>query len=341
MATDKALAGAEHAGTVAGRRDVGRSSAAMAMLDRIGASWLQRGWLSANNIVFRGDDRAPGSVVDTGYVAHAAQTVALVRHALGDRPLGQVVNTHLHSDHCGGNAALARTWPDVEVIIPAGYRAATSPWNEAMLSYQHTGQSCTPFTPTRFLSPGDEVVLGGRRWQVHGVQGHDPDALIFFEPEERVLISGDALWEDRLAIIFPALKDNRSGFSEAHAALDLIESLKPLWVLPGHGGVFSDIPAAIARSRTRLDGFARDPERHRLHAARALAMYHMLERRQRPRDDLIGWMSTTPVFLQALACESDSASALAQATRVVDKLVADQALHLMPNGTVALPQDAS
>ena len=38
---------------------------------------LERGWLSANNIVFIGEQSGT-TVVDTGYGSHAAQTVALV-----------------------------------------------------------------------------------------------------------------------------------------------------------------------------------------------------------------------------------------------------------------------
>jgi glyoxylase-like metal-dependent hydrolase (beta-lactamase superfamily II) len=65
---------------------------------------FERGWLSANNILFIGRDGT--TLVDSGYVTHAPQTLALLRHALDGRPLDRIVNTHLHSDHCGGNAAL-------------------------------------------------------------------------------------------------------------------------------------------------------------------------------------------------------------------------------------------
>ena len=51
------------------------------------------------------------ALVDTGYATHAPQTLALVQQALGARPLDLIVNTHLHSDHCGGNALLQAAWP--------------------------------------------------------------------------------------------------------------------------------------------------------------------------------------------------------------------------------------
>ena len=63
---------------------------------------FERGWLSANNVVLF--DGGEATLVDSGYVSHAAQTVALVRAALDGRRLGRLINTHSHSDHIGGNA---------------------------------------------------------------------------------------------------------------------------------------------------------------------------------------------------------------------------------------------
>jgi len=67
---------------------------------------LERGWLSSNNIVFLASAGGEATVVDTGYHSHSEQTVALVRARIGPVPLARVLNTHLHSDHCGGNASL-------------------------------------------------------------------------------------------------------------------------------------------------------------------------------------------------------------------------------------------
>ena len=51
---------------------------------------FERGWLSANNILFIDDDET--AVVDTGYLLHAPQTLALLGHALGGRPLDRQQN---------------------------------------------------------------------------------------------------------------------------------------------------------------------------------------------------------------------------------------------------------
>ena len=293
-------------------------------LQTLGAQVLLRGWLSANNIVFAaGEDGA--TVVDTGYHSQAAQTLALVERSLGGAPLTRVVNTHLHSDHCGGNAALARHWPGLEISVPEASRDKVQPWDESRLSYRETDQRCEPFEVDHFLADGDTVPLGRQRWQVHAAPGHDPDAVLLFEPTTGTLISGDALWESRLAIIFPELNDE-PGFDAAHQALDLIERLKPRLVLPGHGEPFTGVAAAIAGSRQRLDAFAAAPMRHRQHATRALTVYHMLEHRSRPREALIAWIAGTPIFGKAMQCADDPPRARALARELLDRLLADGVL---------------
>ena len=314
-------------------------AATAAVLQTLGAQVLVRGWLSANNIVFAGaaDDEAGAAVVDTGYVSHAAQTLALVEQALGGAPLRRVVNSHLHSDHCGGNAALARRWPGLRISVPEASRDKLQPWDESRLSFRDTDQRCEPFVAQHFLADGDTLRLGRHDWQVHAAPGHDPDAVLLFEPTTATLISGDALWENRLAIIFPELADE-PGFDAAHLALNLIERLQPRRVLPGHGEPFSNVAAALAASRQRLLAFAAAPMKHRQHATRALVVYHLLEHRVRPRDTLVHWIATTPIFVRALQCADDPPRARALAEATVDRLLTDGVL-VTRGDTVAIAGD--
>ena len=91
---------------------------------------LERGWLSANNILFFEGDEA--TLVDSVYVTHTAQTVDLVGHALRGRRLKRLINTHSHSDHIGGNAALKAAF-GCEITVPAGHHAAIADWDEDAL----------------------------------------------------------------------------------------------------------------------------------------------------------------------------------------------------------------
>jgi glyoxylase-like metal-dependent hydrolase (beta-lactamase superfamily II) len=254
---------------------------------------VERGWLSANNIVFTQGERT--AVVDTGYVSHRQQTVGLVAHALQGRPLDRILNTHLHSDHCGGNAALQAAYPQATIAIPPGHAREVADWDEARLSYQATGQQCERFMWDSLLEPGSRLELGMRDWQVHAAPGHDPHSIILFEPQDRVLISADALWENGFGVIFPLI-EGEEAFDEVTATLSLIERLNPLQVIPGHGAPFTDVTTALANARRRLESFVRDPLKHGWYAAKVLIKYRLLDVQQLSRDELWAWADAVPYF---------------------------------------------
>ena len=256
---------------------------------------FERGWLSSNNILFTGPDTV---LVDSGYVTHAPQTLALVRHALGGRPLGRLLNTHLHSDHCGGNAALQAEY-GCHTAIPAAEAARVAAWDEDALSYRATGQQCPRFGFDGVLAPGDALELGGMRWQVLGAPGHDPHALLLFCPDERILISGDALWENGFGVIFPELA-GEPGFDEARATLDLIGTLDARLVVPGHGRMFTEVREALGRAYSRLDYLAADPRRNAENAVKVLVKFLLLERQRIALADLPGLLASIPVVAAAL-----------------------------------------
>jgi len=206
-----------------------------------------------------------------------------------------VVNTHLHSDHCGGNAALQRLFPTAKTLIPPGQAADVKNWNPAGLGYVGTGQYCEQFTYSDVLAPGSQVSLGGRHWSVYAAEGHDPHSVVLFEPLSRVLISADALWEDGFGVVFPEL-DGSSGFDAVEDTLSLIESLNPAVVIPGHGAVFNNLPAALASARSRLAAFKAAPLRHASHGAKVLVKFKLLELQQVSEKHLLDWAQATSYF---------------------------------------------
>lgn len=237
---------------------------------------LQRGWLSSNNILFIGRDQT--ALVDSGYLTHAAQTVALVRHGLQGRPLDRLINTHLHSDHCGGNAALQREYA-CRTTIPASEADQVRYWDEAALTFAATGQQCARFSFDDTLQAGDTLTLGDMQWQALGAPGHDPHSLILYCAEERLLISADALWENGFGVIFPEL-DGESGFAEARATLELIAGLDIRLIVPGHGAPFTGVRKALDHAFSRIDYLAADPLRNAQNAVKVLLKFLLLERQQ-------------------------------------------------------------
>lgn len=261
-----------------------------------GITVFERGWLSANNVLLLDDDKS--TLVDSGYVTHQSQTLALVTQALQGRPLDQLVNTHLHSDHCGGNQALQAHYPDLKTFIPPGLAVAVQDWAEEDLSYKPTGQNCPPFRFTDLLQPGSTHRWAHMDWEVHAAPGHDPHSVILFAPEHRLLMSADALWQNGFGVVFPELVGVQA-FDAVGQTLDLIERLNPATIIPGHGAVFTEVAAALALARSKLKGFAQNPERHARYGTKVLLKFKLLEWGQISRTEFNAWAMGMP-YMNAL-----------------------------------------
>ncbi|MFA7291464.1 MAG: MBL fold metallo-hydrolase [Rhodocyclaceae bacterium] len=252
---------------------------------------LERGWLSSNNIVFYEGETA--ALVDSGYVSHAAQTVALLERALDGRKLTRLINTHSHSDHIGGNAAV-QAYFHCHITVPEGIAATIAEWDEAALLLSPLGQRAARFTHDATYGHGDEFSLGELNWRAMAVPGHDMDALALYNPEEKILISGDALWQDGFGVIFAELLGNPEGLKSTRETLELLARLPIDKVIPGHGAPFADVPEALERAFRRLAAFEQSIDRLARHALKVMLAFFMLEKRQLPRD-------TLPEFLAGLS----------------------------------------
>jgi glyoxylase-like metal-dependent hydrolase (beta-lactamase superfamily II) len=284
-----------------------------------GLAVLERGWLSSNNIVLPAAADEPGAtVIDTGHTKHAAQTVALVEHRLQGRPLARIVNTHLHSDHCGGNAALQRRF-GARLAIPSGQAADVRAWDESRLSHHATGQWLERFTPQDELRPGTVLAAGPCRFEVLAAPGHDPHSLMLFEPRRGLLLSADALWGNGFGVVFPEIA-GEPGFGDVAATLDLIAALPVRCVVPGHGAPFTDVEAALGRARSRLEAFRREPRRHARHAAKVLLKYRLMEQERLRYSVLRDWAVHTPL-MQGLHRELSGAGGSPEA--FVESLLAE------------------
>lgn len=251
---------------------------------------IERGWLSSNSIVLLGENG--GSVVDTGYCTHAEQTVSVVQRAIAGQPLRQLLNTHLHSDHCGGNAALQLAHPGAKTLVPPGLAHHVRAWDSAGLTFNSTGQACPRFTIDGTLEPGSAIQLGNHLWEVHAAPGHDPHSVVLFQPDVAVLISADALWENGFGVVFPELEGEHA-FAEVAATLDVIEKLAPRIVIPGHGSTFSNVQLALKTARLRLQGFVDDPAKHARYAAKVLLKFKLLELQAWAMEALLKWAAET------------------------------------------------
>jgi glyoxylase-like metal-dependent hydrolase (beta-lactamase superfamily II) len=238
---------------------------------------LERGWLSSNNVLLRDADGV--DLVDTGYSSHIPQTLALLDHALRGAPLRQVVNTHCHSDHMGGNAAIQHRYA-CPVAVPIGEAPMIAAWDDEALLLTYADQRAERFAHDATFAPGDTLRLGGSDWHVIAAPGHDTHATMLYSPEARVLISGDALWENGFGVLFPQMFGRASCFAETRATLDAIAALDVDTVIPGHGAPFTAVDAALDRAYSRLHAFEEDPARVGRHAAKVMITFSLLEHRR-------------------------------------------------------------
>ncbi|HRD34950.1 MAG TPA: MBL fold metallo-hydrolase [Rhodocyclaceae bacterium] len=257
---------------------------------------LERGWLSANNILlFDGGDAV---IVDTGYVSHAAQTVEMVRHALAGRDLSRIINTHSHSDHIGGNAAVQRAF-DCRIAVPEGMAKAVREWDEAALLLSTAAQRGERFHADETLQAGDQLPMGGLAWQVLEAPGHDMDALVFYNPDKRILISGDALWRDGFGILFADVLGSGDGVGAARTTLEAIARLSVDVVIPGHGAPFAEFDDALGRAFARLEAFERDGGKIARNAIRACITFLLLDRRSVELEWLQEHLASVSLYVQA------------------------------------------
>ena len=256
---------------------------------------IERGWLSANQIYIH--DHASIDVVDSGFCFHGQQTIQLLQSFLDQHPSlkpRQLFNTHLHSDHCGGNRALQDAF-QFTCLVPESEFTSVRNWPLAQQSFEYLGQPCPKFTATESLKIGSTIQIGSFDFEIHGTPGHHPHSILLFAPSLGLLISADALWEKGFGALFSEVSD-RSGFQEQRATLQLIESLPVKVVVPGHGNPFVNIQSALDNAYSRLDYLESSPQRNTHHVAQVLFQFMVMFTEKLSLEDGLNWCLKTPLF---------------------------------------------
>ena len=253
-----------------------------------------RDWLSANQVVLRSPDGCV--VIDSGYGKHVPLTLALVasRQGLDGAPLAKLVNTHCHSDHMGGNAALQRAY-GCTTAVPAGEAPLVAAWDQRALLLDYAGQRAERFHIDEVLQPDSTHVWGNLEWRVLAAPGHDMAAVVFFNDAHGILISGDALWQNGYGFVMPPQVDARA-LPATRATLDMIAKLDVRYVIPGHGEPFGDVTSALARAYRRTEAFEADPLRLARHALKVVLVFALLDRERIPLAEMPAYVERVEMF---------------------------------------------
>ncbi|MDQ3769872.1 MAG: MBL fold metallo-hydrolase [Actinomycetota bacterium] len=205
----------------------------------------------------------PGSM---GHLDRAMEQVNLrVEH------MRLVACTHAHPDHCGQAGTIVdRTGCEVWLHpdhghMRSGVEDPDAAWERRIEIARHSGVPEEPLRAyaqarreagsglSRFVEPARDLVDGVEvetdlgRWTVIETPGHAPSHVCFFQPERRLLISGDHLL-GRVSLYYD-FGHTPDPAGEFLASLERVEALDARLCLPGHGRTFTDVQAHIEANR--------------------------------------------------------------------------------------------
>ena len=144
---------------------------------------------------------------------------------LGD--FKQVINTHCHFDHIGGNgyflnARFAIHEADAEVMENADREMSMAEFFDGNLH---------PRKPHIVLKDGDVVDFGNMKLEVIHTPGHTPGSICLYNRAKGILFSGDTVFADGVG-----RTDIPGGNPAAlEESLKKLSKLKINIILPGHG----------------------------------------------------------------------------------------------------------
>ncbi|MEV7569511.1 MBL fold metallo-hydrolase [Streptomyces tanashiensis] len=282
------------------------------------AIWWQRPFPDANTLLLPG--RQP-ALIDSGFVGHAEQTADWARARAGT--IGLVVNTHWHSDHVGGNALLQAGGAAVAAGTPEA--EAISRRDPGCCAAEYLDQPVAPYTVDLPLDDGQVLRLGDTDWEVVRTPGHTPGHLALWQPEERLLVVGDALSDYDVGWVNLALDGPRA----ARTALDSLQRMADLGarvILPSHGPVPADTGAAFAAALRRGRRLVDDPDGAVWYGIRRIFAFALMIRDGIPAEEV-------EPYLHARAWLTDAARLL---RRAPEALAEELVTSMLSGGGIVL-----
>ncbi len=143
-----------------------------------------------NSLVIWRTEGVDALIVDPGFDTEALIQLVARR---GLNPVA-ILNTHGHSDHIAGNAAMKRAFPEAPLIIGRNEaHLLTDP--EANLSAAFGAAIVSPEADL-LVDEGQRLELAGFRFLVLEIPGHSPGSVVYVADEETppFAISGDVVF---------------------------------------------------------------------------------------------------------------------------------------------------
>ena len=219
--------------------------------------FVERGYLNANHFVYRDENPV---LIDTGYVSDFNVTERLIESLeVNIDDVRQVISTHCHCDHIGGNRIIQqRSGCDISMHrIGKHFIDSKDDWSTWWTYYN---QKADFFNCTQALEDGDVIFIGPHKFQVIYTPGHSADGIVLYNLKEKLLLSSDTLWQNDLPVITIRIEGSRALFS-LKESLEKIESLDVDRVYPGHGKPFTQFNDTVSLCKDKIDLYLKHPER--------------------------------------------------------------------------------
>lgn len=130
-----------------------------------------------------------GLLIDTGCSFTAAELHTL----LAQKDIHQIINTHSHEDHIGGNFEIQNSNPNVQTFAhPAALSVIKDPQQHQPLHlYRKIIWGMPSPSSAKPIDDGEFIKTDRFRFLVFYAPGHTPDHICLYEPEQKWIFTGD------------------------------------------------------------------------------------------------------------------------------------------------------
>jgi len=191
--------------------------------------YQERGMLDSNTYVIKGDKLA---IIDPGLDRNiGGKAKEMEGDGIDPSAIELIINTHLHMDHCCGNAAFKERFGGTIALSPVQQEYYTVSVHEATKFF---GLEPVDFEHDETLE--GPVDLGSVILEIIPVPGHSPDSICFYCRNEKFLVSGDLLFDHNTG-----RSDLPGGNGETlKRSIEQLAELDIEYLLPGHMGVITE-----------------------------------------------------------------------------------------------------